>query len=474
MDNVKDKIMSICQSGMDCNIQAGKILVEITASHPLIKLGQALPWQELVDLTLPDLKKTKAGSWWLGRKLKVRSHLGVYLLQQLFNKTDRQIEYDVKDNAAYQIFCGLGIVNKWHAPDHTKIEKFRSRLSEETQKKLANHMAVHAVRLGFGDPSDVDIDSTIQEANMIYPADSILLKKLGLMSNKVANFLNKKFDEYIKTPLAVNIKKITSTARDYFFLPKKSTKEIKDEKLTLLHDVVCEEVNDVIKICEELDESLIKTLPWNFKRTINQIRETGSQYLKDVKIFLTSGSIVATKRISFHLKEIACFTKGKLGKKYQFGRGFQLGRITGNFFFVDRCTSVRMDDKSSLSSIIETHQNIFGEAKINSVSTDKGYYSNKNEKLLVKKGVNDIGIQRPHNIKKIHPKPMTKERQEELVNRRSGIEPLIGHVKQGGQLGRSRMKSDKAIECSGYTSVLGFNMRQLIRCQKPPSMRKIA
>src|ERR1700722_12736369 len=102
--------MSICQSGIDSKIQPGKILVAITASHPLIKLGQALPWQAMLDLILPDLKKTKSGYWWLGRKLKVRIHLGAYLLQQLFNITDRQIEYGLKDNAAYQIFCGLGIV----------------------------------------------------------------------------------------------------------------------------------------------------------------------------------------------------------------------------------------------------------------------------------------------------------------------------------------------------------------------------
>jgi Transposase domain (DUF772) len=54
----------------------------------------------------------------------VQCHLAVYLLQQHFNKTDRQIEYGVKDNAAYQIFCGLGIVKNWHVPDHTKIENF--------------------------------------------------------------------------------------------------------------------------------------------------------------------------------------------------------------------------------------------------------------------------------------------------------------------------------------------------------------
>lgn len=101
--------------------------------------------------------------------------------------------------AAYQIFCGLGIVKNWHVPDHTKIKKFRSRLSEETQRKLTNQIAVQAVKLGFGDCGDIDIDSTIQEANMTYPADSVLLKKLGLMSNKVAHFLNKNFDEYINT-----------------------------------------------------------------------------------------------------------------------------------------------------------------------------------------------------------------------------------------------------------------------------------
>lgn len=73
----------------------------------------------------------------------------MFLLQQLFNKTDRQIEYDVKDNAAYQLFCGIGIVEQRHIPDHRKIEEFRSRLSEETQETLENLMAKQAVLLGF-------------------------------------------------------------------------------------------------------------------------------------------------------------------------------------------------------------------------------------------------------------------------------------------------------------------------------------
>lgn len=152
----------------------------------------------------------------------------------------------------------------------------------------------------------------------------------------------------------------------------------------------------------------------------------------------------------------------------------QLGRIKGNFFFVGKSDSVQMPDKKSLMPMIKEHENIFGKNKINSVATDKGYYSSRNEEFLVKKKVEEIGIQRPCNIKKAHPKPVTKDCEEKLINRRSGIEPLIGHIKQGGQLGRSRMKSDKAMESSGYTSVLGFNMRQLIKHHKQANKEMVA
>jgi transposase, IS5 family len=458
--------MSICQLGIDDQVEAAPVLLTINETHPLIQLAQALPWRELFELVLPDLKKTESGEWWRGRKLKVRIHLGVYLLQQLFNKTDREMEYGVKDNAAYQLFCGRGIVEKWHAPDHTKIETFRSRLSEDTQKTLANKMASHAVKLGFADCSDVDIDSTVQEANMAYPADSCLLKKLGTMSTKAAKYLNSSLKECIIDPIKINLKKISAVAREYFFLPKNVTKDVKDEKLGSLLNVVCKETRQVISICESLSERTIKKMKWNVARTVRQIREIANQYFKDVRTFIRTGCMVTTKVLSFHLKNVGCFTKGKLGKKYQFGRGFQLGRITGNFFFVSKCNDIQMPDKTSLSSILEEHKNTFDKAKIKSVSTDKGYYSKKNEDLLIKNGVNDIGLQRPFNIKKSRENALTKSREEELINRRSGIEPLIGHVKHSWQLGRSRMKSDKTIESSGYASVLGFNLRQLVRHQK--------
>lgn len=458
--------MSICESGVKSNVKSGDVRIKIATDHPLIQLCNGLDWQKLTLMVLPDLKQsTKKGQWWLGRKLKLRIHLAIYWLQQLFNKTDRQIEYDAKDNAAYQLFCGKFIVDKWHVPDHTKIEKFRSRLSPETQKLLANEIAASAVKLGFGDPSEIDIDSTVQEANMAYPADSGLLKKLGVMAGKAAAFINKNVKEYIKSPLTVDVKKIGKKAREYFFLPKKATQELKNTKLMSLLNVVCSEVKIVICACTSLSKAYIKRIPWHQARRINQIRNSAEKYLKDVRQFILTGSMVPTKILSFHLREAVCFTKGKPGKKYQFGRAFQLCRIKGNFLISSKCTSPQMPDKKSIEALITEHAATFNQVSINSVSTDKGYFSRKNEKYLLAQGVNEIGIQRPGNIKKAHPKPLSEACQEKLSNRRSGIEPLIGHVKLKGQLGRSRMKSDKSAESSGYTAILGFNLRQFIRHQ---------
>jgi transposase, IS5 family len=40
---------------------------------------------------------------------------------------------------------------------------------------------------------------------------------------------------------------------------------------------------------------------------------------------------------------------------------------------------------------------------------------------------------------------------------------LIGHAKQGGQLGQSRMKTDETTLAAGYGAIGGFNLRQFIR-----------
>jgi IS5 family transposase len=467
--------MSICFSGLFTKLLGGKISIKINKKHPLIQLSNMLNWHDLSEIVLPDLKATTAGGkWWLGRKLKLRIHLGAYLLQHLFNKTDRQVEYDLKDNAAYQIFCGIQIVDKWHCPDHTKIEEFRSRLSPDTQQKLANIIVKSAVKLGFADPKVIDIDSTKQEANMSYPSDASLLCKLAWKIKKVVDYVNDNFHPFCSIkPMEVNLKSIKNAARKYFFAPKGSTIETKTCLLRGLLDTFNKETRLAISNIRCLSFKFNNT-PWNIAKSAEQIINLAPKYLEDVEQFLDTGSLVPGKILSFHLSEVACMTNKKTGdKKYVFGRRFQLARTNGNFVIVGKCTDTDMNDKYSVEPIMELHHELF-DAAPDSVATDKGYYSKKNEKILDKLGVKNIGIQSPINAKDTKFNKLPYREQEALINRRSGIEPIIGHIKHRGQLGRSRMKSDKSIEASGYTSVLGFNLRQLVRRNTEKIKKKAA
>jgi transposase, IS5 family len=457
--------VSIDLSGMDAGLTPKFLNIWINEYHPLVRLAGALPWPLLMQLVAEDLKKTTAkGCWWMGPKLFVRVHLGAYMLQKLYNLTDRATEYGIKDNAAYQLFCGVGVIKNWHAPDHTKIEEFRSRLSAETQRNIANTLAKVSVQFGYGDPSETDFDSTVQEANIAYPSDASLMSKLCGMGRKFIDYLKKHTRNPLLYNVSVDMKTVKEYARSYFFLSKNVAIEKRRAVFLDLLTIVKQQMRPVVDICNALDSARIARLPWNIRRAYDQIKTQAWRYLLDVGHFTRTHSIKAGKILSLHASAVACIKKGKVGKDKEFGRVFQLARIKGNFMFVLESTSIRMNDKLSLVPLLNEHQALFGEGILKSMSTDKGYWSSKNVKAAGKLKVRDIGIQATSNIKNTRHLP-TKEIQEKLRDRRAGIEPLIGHAKHGGQLGKSRMKSDAATLAAGYGSVLGFNLRQMIRHQ---------
>lgn len=457
--------MTISLEGASAKVDASSVVVSISDKHPLIGLANALPWKDLMDQCAEDLKRTTVkGFWWTGRTIQVRTHLGVYLLQKLYNLTDRATEYGIKDNAAYRLFCGANIVKKWRAPDHTKIEEFRSRLSPETQRSIANSLAQLAVKFGYADASETDIDSTVQEANIAYPSDASLMTKLCGMGKKFIDFLLKHTRGLLPEASGVDMKAIKEKARSYFFLPKNVAIETRREVFRDFHVLVKQQMKPVVDICHSLDAARIARLPWNIRRSFDQIKDKAWRYLLDVGHFTRKHTIKAGKILSLHSKAVACIKKGKVGKDNEFGRVFQLGRLKGNFFFVLASTSLKMNDKHSLIPMLAEHQKLFGEDALTSIATDKGYWSSKGLRAVAKQGVQDIGLQAPANIKNTKLLP-SKERQEKLRDRRAGIEPMIGHAKHGGQLGKSRMKSDAATLAAGYASICGFNLRQMIRHQ---------
>lgn len=453
--------MTISISGCDQTVQARILSIAVQPNHSLIKLSAILPWKELAEPVFEDLKATTAkGFWFRGRLLLLRMHLAVFILQKIYNKTDREIAQDLQDNAAFRLFAGEGIVSKWHPPHYTKVEEFRNRLRPETQLQLGNMIAKHAVTLGFADPTQVDIDSTVQEANMTYPSDARLLVQLAERSQKVISWMQERIPSLIPQGFGVDLKNVKTKARSYFFAAKNTAIEVKRKIFAELHKTVKKEVYAVHEILSKISAEEITLLPWNIRRSLEQVSSFGKQYLLDVAHFIRTHGIKPGKKLSFHLDDVACIVKNKAGKAMEFGRVFQIGRIVGNFVFTCPHTSIRMDDKSAIPAMIAVHQELFENTKIEELATDKGYYSRVNEQaarsVLKENGNLHLGYQYEDT---------TDDIDTRLKDRRAGLEAVIGHIKQGGQLGKSRMKSDKTTLAAGYAALLGFNLRQMIRYQ---------
>ncbi len=462
--------MSFCTSGINQKLTNSKLIIYVTEDHPLIKLANTLDWERLIEVILPDLKNsTTKLKWWLGRKLSIRTHLGVYLLQQLFNATDRGIEQQIKFNGVYQMFCGKTIVKNWRCPDHTKIEEFRSRLSPKTQCFLANEITRLAAKKRFANPEHIDIDSTIQEPDMQYPSISNLLLKVSSMARDVQKLLMDKCDlsQITDNMTHINMKKIKGLARTYHFIkrnksPANAVK--KDHALKALWRTACEAGNEALKYVHRLIEPFIFAgLSHRERELVTQFTSKAPTHLSEAFEHNFKSPAGRCKIFSMHRDAVDIFNKQKESKAHEFGRQFQIGRIEGNFVWSVPNHSIRMPDAESLKPMIRNHLNTF-QKPILSAGTDKGYYSKDNEKFLLDLKIHEVALQRPQRKLNNAPNnPLPPERLEQLVNRRSGIEGIIGHLKRRWQMGRSRMKSDRTTESSGYCAMLGFNLHQLMR-----------
>lgn len=456
--------MALCSSGMNLHTSGGEVDIFVPSKHPLVKLANNIPWELISKDVVRDLIfTTRFGYWHVGRKLKVRIHLAAYFLRVMFNMTYRQAERELRDNAAYQVFCGRGIVDRWHVPDHTKMFDFQKRLSPETHQKLANMITEIAEVYGFADPQQMDLDSTVQEANARGASEIYLLERLASYAFRVKkdieSYLPRRLMHLALLPL--EIRKIQVYAK-YHMIYGKGSSGMKAWTLGKMKDLIFPIILSM-KGLSVLQKKKEINLPHRLSRYLSLIDKNFLKLLENVNYYIQRGVGQKQRVLSLHLEEMAAFVKGrKNGLKVKYGRQWQVGRIGGNFLIVGESNRARSPDQEAVSSMIELHEELFGSNTLKSFVTDRGYYSKKNFALLstIKDDNPDFIFHLPAQGVKDY---QLSEQDHLLHNRRSGVEALIGQTKAGGQLGRSRAKTDLGFKNSGYNSVLGFNLRQFTR-----------
>ncbi len=100
-------------------------------------------------------------------------------------------------------------------------------------------------------------------------------------------------------------------------------------------------------------------LPWNYKKDLEQVTTIAPKLLKQINYFIKNGAVAPNKILSLHAKEVKCISKGKAGKKYEFGRKFFIGRLPGNYSFTFTDDNFALEDSESMARAFNEYENIF-------------------------------------------------------------------------------------------------------------------
>jgi IS5 family transposase len=158
---------------------------------------------------------------------------------------------------------------------------------------------------------------------------------------------------------------------------------------------------------------------------------------------------------SWHAPEPECISKGKARAPYEFG--CKVSIVTnlhsargGHFILQARALHGNPYDGHTLKQALDDVREIVGRRPLR-VAVDQGY-----------KGHRLTG--QPHTAVYI-----TGQRRgvtnkiKRWLKRRAVVEPIIGHAKNDGLLGRNWLKGRAGDRCNALLAAAGFNLRQLLR-----------
>ena len=160
----------------------------------------------------------------------------------------------------------------------------------------------------------------------------------------------------------------------------------------------------------------------------------------------------SNKIYSLHEPDVKCFSKGKEHKKYEFGSKVSIlvtqktGVIVGALNF-----SEPLHDSKTLPAALEQYTRLIG-GEPKAVFVDRGYPGPK------KIGNTEICLPKPDkNI------TATKRKKHQ---RRSAIEPVIGHLKQNYRLARNFLKGNYGDAVNVMMAASAMNFKRIMNIWK--------
>ena len=155
------------------------------------------------------------------------------------------------------------------------------------------------------------------------------------------------------------------------------------------------------------------------------------------------------KLYSLHAPEVECISKGKAHKRYEFGVKASIATTNkSNFVVGGLALPGNPFDGHSLVSALAQVRRLTGRP-VEEAFVDRGYRGHGEEQTNVYISGQKRGIKTQRLLRSL--------------KRRQAIEPVIGHLKSDGLMGRNHLKGRSGDQMNVMLSCAGHNLRLILR-----------
>ena len=395
----------------------------IDLRHELCRLGDEMHWQTLVEeFGLLYAEQGRPG-------VPIRLMVGLHYLKHAYGLSDEVVVKSWVENPYWQYFCGEEFFRHQLPIDPSQMTRFRTRLGEAGCERLLAltiraGVATEAVRpRSF---ADVTVDTTVQEKAIAFPTDGRLYYKgrEWLVRLARANGIELRQSYRRRGKQALFMQNRYGAARQM----RRARRELKRSKIYLG------------RVHRDLQRKL--------SAHSMEVQQRFVEPMARVARLLAQQRQDKHKLYSLHAPEVECIAKGKVHKKYEFGIKVSLAATQRDNFIVGALALPGNPfDGHTLQSALSQVERLT-DTKPKRCFVDRGYRGHGIEDTEVYIAGQKRGITRALR---------------RALKRRNAIEPIIGHTKHDGLMGRNYLKGSAGDAMNAILAAAGHNLRIILR-----------
>ena len=394
-------------------------------NHPLFKLANVIDWSEF------EQAFGKLYDPGQGRPAKpIRLMVGLHYLKHAFDLSDEEVVARWLENPYWQYFCGFSHFEHELPIDPSLMTKWRKKVKAEGMEKLLEVTIKTGLKIGAVKKAElkkVAVDTTVQEKAITFPTDAKLYQRMRQkLVKKAAECGVTLRQSYVrKGKRALMMYNRYCHARQY----RRARKQLK--KLKTYLGRVTRDIGRKIASRADVAGEFEKLLALSHRLLSQQRHDKNKLY-------------------SIHAPEVACISKGKSHKRYEFG--CKVGVVTTMrkpFVVGIQAFEGNPFDGHTLSSSIEQAERL-GSFRAEEIYVDRGYrghdYKGNAVVHIVRLGWRKL----PRSLRR-------------WLRRRGVVEAVIGHSKNECRLARNHLLGSEGDRINAILCGCGYNIRRLLR-----------